>query len=307
MPIEIAAAAQHAFPSHGSSVPFSPLFDSRAVASPCIPRGGDPAVRGSSSVLNGRIKDVLVKRLNQFRKLAKVLADPAYRSSLRRAGVAAAIEHEALLKTLDFATVVDIGANRGQFALVARRCFPQARIIAYEPLAEPARRFRDAIADDPRTALHQVAVGATNSAATMHVAAEDDSSSLLPITELQQSLFAGTREVATEEIQVECLSSRIKEDDLKQPALLKIDVQGYELAVLQGCDSLLPRFSHVYVECSFVELYTGQALAADVISYLHERNFDLRGVYNTCYDAHGNAIQADMLFAARNLPPNAQF
>jgi FkbM family methyltransferase len=242
---------------------------------------------------------VLVKRLHQIRKLGKVLANSGYRRSLRRAGVAAAIEHEALLKTLHFATVVDIGAKRGQFALVARRCFPEARIIAFEPLAGPAKRFRAAIAGDPRITLHQVAVGAANGAATMHVAAEDDSSSLLPFTQLQQSLSAGTREVATEAIQVECLSSRINEEDLKQPALLKIDVQGYELFVLKGCDALLPRFSHVYVECSFVELYAGQALAADVIAFLHERNFDLSGIYNTCYDAHGKAIQSDMLFAAR--------
>jgi FkbM family methyltransferase len=237
-----------------------------------------------------------------LRKLAKVLANSGYRSSLRRAGVAAAVEHEALLKTLNFATIVDIGANRGQFALVARRCFPSARIIAFEPLAGPAKRFRAAIAGDPLITLYQVAIGATNGAATMHVAAEDDSSSLLPITELQQSLFAGTREVTTEAIHVERLTPRIKEDDLKQPALLKIDVQGYELPVLQGCEALLGRFSHVYVECSFVELYAGQALAPEVIRFLDERGFRLNGVYNIQYGPGGRAIQADMLFS--NQPAN---
>ena len=105
---------------------------------------------------------MVVKRLNQLRKLAKVLANSGYRTSLRRAGVAAAIEHESLLKTLDFATVVDIGANRGQFALVARRCFPAARIIAFEPLAGPAERFRTALGGDPLITLHQVAIGPAN-------------------------------------------------------------------------------------------------------------------------------------------------
>jgi FkbM family methyltransferase len=247
---------------------------------------------------------VVAKRLHQLRKLAKVLANSGYRTSFQRAGVAAAIEHEALLKTLDFTTVVDIGANRGQFALVARRCFPGARIIAFEPLHGPAGRFRAALRNDPLVTLHQVAIGPAQGAAIMHVAAEDDSSSLLPIAPLQQSLFAGTREVATESIQVECLESRINADDLKPPALLKIDVQGYELPVLQGCGSLLSRFSHVYVECSFAELYIGQALAAEVIAYLREHDFDLRGVYNTYYDSHGIAIQADMLFAARQIARN---
>src|SRR5712671_4678745 len=142
---------------------------------------------------------MITKRFKQLRKLLKVLAHPDYRNALRRARVAAAIEHEALLKTLDFATIVDIGANRGQFALVARHCFPAARIFAFEPLAEPCKRFRAALNHDPLITLHQVAIGATTGSATMHVAAEDDSSSLLPITALQQSLFAGTREVATEE------------------------------------------------------------------------------------------------------------
>jgi FkbM family methyltransferase len=247
--------------------------------------------------MNGVDSHMLAKRLHQLRKLAKVLTNSGYRTSLRRAGVAAAIEHEALLKTLDFATVVDIGANRGQFALVARRCFPTARIFAFEPLAVPANRFRKALSDDPLITLHQVAIGPAAGTTTMHVAAEDDSSSLLPITALQQALSPGTHEVATEPIQVECLTQRIKEEDLKPPALLKIDVQGYELPVLKGCALLLPRFSHLYVECSFVELYAGQALAAEVIDYLHSRVFELCGVYNTQYDSQGRAIQADMLFS----------
>lgn len=243
---------------------------------------------------------MIAKRYKQLRKLAKVLANPVYRDSFFRAGVAAGVEHEPLLKSLRFATVVDIGANRGQFALVARSCFPGARIIAFEPLAAPAKRFQSTrLRDDPLTTLHPVAIGPAAATATMHVAAEDDSSSLLPITPLQQSLFDGTSEVATETIQIECLASRIGEGELQAPALLKIDVQGYELSTLEGCAALLPRFSHVYVECSFVELYAGQSLAPEVIAFLRDHGFDLCGVYNVSYDPRGKAVQADMLFAAR--------
>ena len=74
-------------------------------------------------------------------------------------------------------------------------------------------------------------------------------------------------------------------------------MQGYELPVLHGCESLLSRFSHVYVECSFVELYEGQALAAEVIDFLRQRGFDLLGAHSVQYDARGRAIQADLLFA----------
>src|SRR4051812_37944725 len=185
---------------------------------------------------------MIAKRLRQFRKLVKVLGSADYRASLRRGGVAAAIEHEPLLKSLRFDTVVDIGANRGQFALVTRHCFPRARIISFEPLAAPARRFRAVFGNDPQVTLHQVAIGPMATSATMHVTAGDDSSSLLPSTAFQRSLSSETNIVATETIQVEPLSARVKVEDLLGPALLKIDVQGYELPVLQGCESLLAGF-----------------------------------------------------------------
>jgi len=71
------------------------------------------------------------------------------------------------------------------------------------------------------------------------------------------------------------------------------------MQALQGCESLLHCFTHVYVECSFVELYTGQALAHEVIAWLRERDFVLKGVYNMSYDQNGRAVQGDFLFSRR--------
>jgi FkbM family methyltransferase len=240
---------------------------------------------------------MITRRLRQLRKLAKVLASGDYLKAFARGGVAAAIEHEPLLKSLRFQTVIDIGANRGQFALMTRHCLPEARIIAFEPLAEPARRFRAVLGEDPLVTLHQVAIGPALSTARMHVTAEDDSSSLLPVTTRLQTLHGGTREVASEMIDVAPLDARVAAADLAAPALLKIDVQGYELPALEGCAALLSGFSHVYVECSFVELYEGQALAGEVIDYLRAHGFNLVGVYNLQYDSRGQALQADILFA----------
>ena len=230
-------------------------------------------------------------------KLAKVLAYGDYRAALRKSGVAAAIEHERILKVLACRTVVDIGANRGQFALVSRHCCPEATIISFEPLTAPAQRFHAALDGDPRVTFHEAAVGTDNGEAVMHVSAEDDSSSLLPMTPLQETLFSGTSEVATETVRIVTLDQRLSADEIRSPALLKIDVQGYELTTLRGCEALLDQFTYVYVECSFVELYEGQSLADEVIAYLREHGFKLVGTYNIHYDDAGRAIQADFLFS----------
>lgn len=244
------------------------------------------------------MKSTVKKLVARARKLLKVLSHGDYRIALLRGRVAAAIEHERLLKTFRFQTVVDIGANRGQFALVSRHCFPEARIISFEPLSTPARQFLTVLGADFGVTLHQVAIGKEAGEATIHVSGSDDSSSLLPITKLQSSLFSGTSEVRTETIQVEPLRKLITPSDIEAPALLKVDVQGYELTTLQGCESLLGSFQYVLVECSFIELYEGQALADDVCVYLREHGFHLQGVHNVYYDSTGRAIQADFLFGA---------
>jgi len=145
--------------------------------------------------------------------------------------------------------------------------------------------------------LHEAAIGPASGNATLHISRRDDSSSLLPITATQASLFPGTEEAATAVVRVAPLREFIPAADIQAPALLKLDVQGFELEALRGCEDMLGRFAYVYAECSFVELYGGQALADEVIAWLRERGFKLRGVHNMDHDRDGRAIQADFLFA----------
>jgi FkbM family methyltransferase len=214
-----------------------------------------------------------------------------------RFGVAAGVEHLAVLRNLGTVrTVVDIGANRGQFALVARHCFPAATIVSFEPLPGPAAVYRSVFAGDGRARLVEAAIGPEPGEATIHLSARDDSSSLLPITARQTALFPGTAEAGTATIRVARLADEVGAEELAAPALLKLDVQGFELQSLAGCGDLLLRFAWVYAECSFVELYAGQALADEVIAWLRERGFRLSGVYHMAYDGEGRAVQADFLF-----------
>jgi len=232
----------------------------------------------------------------KVRKLLQIIARREFRVALWK-GAAAGVEHLPLLYALPCNLVVDAGANRGQFALVARAALPKARILAFEPLDEPAAIFRRVFAADPLVTLHPVALGEADNQLTMHVSAADDSSSLLPITEAQTALFPGTGEREQRTVHVAPLTKFISPSEVPAKALLKIDVKGYELTVLRGCGSLLRKFTHVYVECSFAELYEGQAVAHQVVGWLSQRGFNLAGVYNLAYDRRGSAIQGDFLFA----------
>ena len=92
-------------------------------------------------------------------------------------------------------------------------------------------------------------------------------------------------QAGTASIRVTRLSDALPAGEIAAPALLKLDVQGFELPALEGCEGVLDRFDWVYVECSFMELYAGQAFADAVIAWLRERGLRLAGVYNMSYDS----------------------
>ena len=229
-------------------------------------------------------------------KLIDILLDPFLFSALMK-GVAAGVEHRVVLQGLNIEFVIDVGANRGQFALIARKVYPQAIIHSFEPLEEPGQIFKRVFADDPKVTLHPCAIGRERTTATIHITREDDSSSLLPITKMQSEIFPGATEKGTRQVSVLPLSEALGNLSIPPASLLKIDVQGFELEVLKGSEDILNKFSNLYIECSFIELYASQALAHQIIAWLEQRNFILSGIYNVYYEKCGTAVQGDFLFA----------
>jgi len=166
--------------------------------------------------------------------------------------------------------------------------------------------FHRVFEGDAKVNLYQVGIGPEAGEATIHVSAADDSSSLLSISQVQQRLFPGTGEVRTEKIRVGRLSDFVSPEEVVPPALLKLDVQGFELEALRGSKDLLECFTYVYVECSFMELYIGQALSHDIIEWLSRHGFILTKLNNIFYDKNGQAIQGDFLFVHPNNRPAEQ-
>jgi FkbM family methyltransferase len=235
--------------------------------------------------------------MNVMSKIVRVLRTPEYRRILLRSGVFASTEHDDIINGLGLDTIVDIGANRGQFAICARRLYPTAQIFSFEPLHKPATKYHSIFKNDPHTRLIVKAIAAQNGSASMHVSRWDVSSSLLPIGQAQHQNYPFTEESRQETVAVARLAECLDESEIAGIALLKLDVQGYELAALQGCEDLLERFRFVYVEASFIELYLGQALATEVIAYLFAKGFKLTCVANPSNGNDKRPIQADFLLS----------
>lgn len=218
---------------------------------------------------------------------------PLWRAA--RYGVFATIEHTKLLELLDPATVIDVGAHTGQFALATSSACPRASLVSFEPQPDAATTYRKAVTR--RAELIEVALGQSAGTARMHISRASDSSSLLNPSQAQIHHFPGTDVVGTLDVAVKTLDSALANRTFDAPILLKIDVQGTEIDVLRGAHTFLQLVDWVYVELSMVELYESQHLAPDVIAELRGMGFNLSGVYNLQTALNGLALQADFLFA----------
>jgi len=206
------------------------------------------------------------------------------------------IEHDRTPLGHDYRTVLDVGANRGQFALVASRRFPRALLVCFEPLDGARFKLELAISNHPRLRIVASAVADSAGSADLLVSRADDSSSLLTGTDRLLATFPGTEVVERVSVPTERLDALVGDHELARPALLKIDVQGAELEVLRGATATLEKTDTIIVECSFVELYDGQALADDVIRFLHPRDFRLAAIVSPTLDDAHQILQADLVF-----------
>jgi FkbM family methyltransferase len=226
----------------------------------------------------------------RLRKFAALLRSPACWPALLQ-GVAATLDHDIALGRDSFATVIDAGANKGQFAVYARTRWPKARLICFEPLPGPRATLARVTRGQAR--IHACALGSAPGEGRMHLATRTDSSSLLALGARQKAIL-GMEECGELRVPIKRLDACLT-TPLPRPVLLKIDVQGFELEVLKGSTGLFPQIDVIYVEASYVEFYEGQALHEEIERFLSDAGFILDGPFNT-HLHQGEPVQAEFLF-----------
>jgi FkbM family methyltransferase len=194
-------------------------------------------------------------------------------------------------------TVLDVGANSGQFALCAQALFPDARIHSFEPLPDVYQALSRAIAPFPAIRAWNLALGEQAGALRFERNDYTPSSSALPMTAAHRAEFPFTERSVPVEVTVERLDDVAPRLDLADELFVKIDVQGYEDRVLRGGAATLRRARVILVETSFTVLYEGQARHDDVHRTLVDWGFAYRGALDQLVSPRtGEVLSADSLF-----------
>lgn len=211
-----------------------------------------------------------------------------------------------LFNTFDVELVLDVGANVGQYSQELFEAEYAGEVRSFEPLSDAYQRLVQASDGIARWAVHErCAVGDRNGVATMNIAGNSQSSSILPMLESHQTAAPASKYVGTEEVMIRRLDDLVTRDMCSgRRVFLKIDVQGYERRVLEGAVGIMDQLVGIQLEMDVEELYDGGELLGDALSFAIGLGFSLYSLTPGFRDrTDGRLLQTDGVFFRREAAP----
>lgn len=201
------------------------------------------------------------------------------------------------LHELNIATVLDIGANRGQFALTINTIFPKASIYSFEPILDCFEQLTASMKSIKNFKAFNIGLGESSGELKFERNAFAPSSSFLKMMDTHKTLFPFTCDSQTITVKVEKLDGIAEQLKIMEPLLVKVDVQGYEDRVLRGGEQTIKRAKLIIIETSFQKLYDEQPLFNDIYNQLLDWGFVYIGTLDQLHNPqNGQILQADSLF-----------
>ena len=194
-------------------------------------------------------------------------------------------------------SIVDVGANLGQFSIASYHNFPESLIIPVEPDKAIARRLERNLPDSISNNVICCAVGDYDGNVTFQINADPQNSSILSLDVDRRRAFPANVVLREVSVPISKLDTLLDTTTLPKPILLKIDVQGYEENVIRGSINSLKDVRWVVMEISFARLYKGEAEFLPLIDLMASHGF--RFVRPLNFHLGGNLpdiIEMDALF-----------
>jgi FkbM family methyltransferase len=211
----------------------------------------------------------------------------------------AELRRMTFLATRKIDTVVDIGANSGQFGMEVMNAEFRGRVISFEPLASAFSALRRTAAAYPKWEVYNVGIGDIDGSLTLNVADNSASSSLRKISHHYSDPGRLFKYVGQENVHIRKLDS-ILADQLSEGNRLfvKIDVQGFEGEVLAGMTACLKNVEIIEIELTLKEIYAGQATFDSLHTAISHMGYRLIAIAPVITDRDsGELLQLDATYA----------
>ena len=135
--------------------------------------------------------------------------------------------------------IFDVGANVGQSCVPYAKALPDAAIYAFEPAPESFRKLSEVIKGQKGVSIHNVAL--SSGSGSVKMVTHGDST----MNRIETASNKGNITIHTSTLEEFCAANRVVHIDF-----LKIDTEGHDLSVLQGCGRMIEHVDFVQCEAS---------------------------------------------------------
>jgi FkbM family methyltransferase len=200
------------------------------------------------------------------------------------------ILHQIHKNNIKLDTIIDVGANRGQFAFASKIFYKNAQLYSFEPTKSTFSDLNKTMNSITGFQSFNMALG--NETKSIEFIEYEDSH----INSVLKSFDSKVKDKYN--VELTTLDALVENGTIKinGNTLLKMDVQGFELEVLKGSKNSLNKINYILSEVSFKKYYENQILYTDLDSYLINNGFKPIKVLDFLLD-NGELSQLDVLYA----------
>lgn len=200
------------------------------------------------------------------------------------------------LEKYNIKTVIDVGANKGQFVLDFSSKVKDINYISFEPIAKVCDELR-LNTRHLKIHIHNFALGLKEEVVEINANNYSPSSSILDISDLHRKNYKNAVNTTKQEIIIKRLDDSINPLTLETNIMIKMDVQGFEENVILGGSNILKKCKVALIETSYFEMFKGEALFDEIHNRMKDLGFRYYGNVYQVFDKHdGSILYSDSLF-----------
>jgi FkbM family methyltransferase len=203
--------------------------------------------------------------------------------------------------------IFDVGGHRGETVRQYRANFPAALVYCFEPFPDSLAFLNKTFRNDSKTKVIPMAVSDHEGDRTLYINEIDATNSLLPVAATPRRYLPGKGgSKASIQVSATSIDQFMKSQGMDAVHILKMDIQGGELAALKGAETALKRnrVHLIYTEIMFVPHYENQPLLNDIWDFLSGYGYSLFDIYYLHRANNGQLRYADALFVSTDVRKN---